>query len=483
MISFLFKVTVATMAGLVAPAAMYAGDGANGCVKSVAVVCTSAGGGQKVCATAGEGQAGVVCVAVCPSGTGPGSAEAAGPAHSVMVVPAAYPGIVEAVVEADEAENDPNAGWLGIHAEPVPDALAAQLGVDGNAMLIDNVVTDSPADEAGLQRYDIITGMNGEPLTGGFGDFAVRIREAGADTNVTLDVIRAGSPISVKATLGAHQGSDFNFKFEFAPDAEWQERIQTRGHFVEQDESGNWVMRDLGDVELPEDVRVMLPNFHGVNTQVFISDGGAQKVIEVNRDGETIKIEQDNDGPITVQRTENGQTTENTYDDLDALRAADPDAAEILEQQHEGAQMIKLNVGDLGDIEAHAEAWAEGMEDLSVEMEGSIEGMAEELGEHFQDITVRKMGDGAFWFSHGQGAAEAEGEAEGEEGAEPRFLFHALPSGKVQRSFMVKPNGEIEYRIRDGGDELVRTFADEDDLRRQDPELYERFKELKLSDE
>ena len=56
-------------------------------------------------------------------------------------------------------------GWLGVEIRPVDDAVAKQFGLKETAgALVNNVMTGTPAEKAGLKRGDIITGFNGQPV-------------------------------------------------------------------------------------------------------------------------------------------------------------------------------------------------------------------------------------------------------------------------------------------------------------------------------
>jgi serine peptidase DegS len=55
-------------------------------------------------------------------------------------------------------------GWIGIVAEDVPDAQAAQLGLPRGGVVVSNLYVGSPAQQAGLQPGDILLAIDGAPL-------------------------------------------------------------------------------------------------------------------------------------------------------------------------------------------------------------------------------------------------------------------------------------------------------------------------------
>ena len=97
--------------------------------------------------------------------------------------------------------------WLGVHTSPVSPVVAAQLGHEtGLYVILDLVVPESPAAQAGLVQYDILQKLddqiivNLEQLSG-----LVRSRKAG--DKVKLTVLRGGSEKVLEAELGEHSAA------------------------------------------------------------------------------------------------------------------------------------------------------------------------------------------------------------------------------------------------------------------------------------
>jgi len=91
---------------------------------------------------------------------------------------------------------------LGISYVPLNPAIAAQLGVnakDGAVVL--RVEAGGPAESAGLQRGDVITQIDGQPLQGDSG-LAEAINPHKPGDTVTLTVLRGSQSTQVKVTLG-----------------------------------------------------------------------------------------------------------------------------------------------------------------------------------------------------------------------------------------------------------------------------------------
>lgn len=86
----------------------------------------------------------------------------AGPAV-VEFAPAGEDVILSVVAAAEEGE----AGyWLGLECAPAGGALRAQLGLaEGHGLVLDGIVPDSPAEKAGLKKFDVVTHADGKATT------------------------------------------------------------------------------------------------------------------------------------------------------------------------------------------------------------------------------------------------------------------------------------------------------------------------------
>lgn len=81
-------------------------------------------------------------------------------------------------------------GFLGIRITPSDDGVT-----------VGGVMPDSPAAEAGLQEGDIITAVNGEPVSTPR-DLVQAVRTADAGDTLTLDITRNGDDQTIEVTLG-----------------------------------------------------------------------------------------------------------------------------------------------------------------------------------------------------------------------------------------------------------------------------------------
>jgi S1-C subfamily serine protease len=97
-------------------------------------------------------------------------------------------------------------GFLGIEAQDVDPAVAAQLGLSvQSGVLVHSFVNDaagaSPAQQAGLQANDVITAVNGTPVNNN-SDLSAALQNQGPGAKVSLTVARGNSTLTISVTLG-----------------------------------------------------------------------------------------------------------------------------------------------------------------------------------------------------------------------------------------------------------------------------------------
>lgn len=92
-------------------------------------------------------------------------------------------------------------GWLGVTIQPVTPELAKQFNLkEEKGVLIGDVIEDSPAEKARLQRGDVIVEYDGKEV-----DEPTSLRNMVANTppnkEVAIKILREGKPKTVKATI------------------------------------------------------------------------------------------------------------------------------------------------------------------------------------------------------------------------------------------------------------------------------------------
>jgi hypothetical protein len=91
--------------------------------------------------------------------------------------------------------------YLGVGVAPVPELLRRHVKLPAEmGLLVETVDQDSPAQNTGIERYDILEKIN-EQLLVNQEQFSVLIRSYRPGTQITLELIRANQPQTVSATL------------------------------------------------------------------------------------------------------------------------------------------------------------------------------------------------------------------------------------------------------------------------------------------
>ncbi len=93
-------------------------------------------------------------------------------------------------------------GWLGVSIQDVTPDLAKEFGAAENTgALVGDVMDDSPASKAKLERGDIITAYNGVPVRGS-NHLRGLVAETPPGTTVRLSVLRDKKPLDLSITIG-----------------------------------------------------------------------------------------------------------------------------------------------------------------------------------------------------------------------------------------------------------------------------------------
>ncbi len=110
--------------------------------------------------------------------------------------------LIKAVVPQLERAGAVTRGWLGVGVQDVSPALARALKVpQREGALLTQVNAGSPASRAGLKEEDVVVSIDGEKVTSA----SALTRTIGLkrpDATVSLAVVRAGKPLTVKVKLG-----------------------------------------------------------------------------------------------------------------------------------------------------------------------------------------------------------------------------------------------------------------------------------------
>lgn len=107
--------------------------------------------------------------------------------------------------EAPEPPIAPTQAWLGVELQDVDAEMAKALDLrDGEGALVNRVVDDSPAAEAGLQDGDVIVSFDGDRVRDA-GELTDAVRAARPGDRAPVVVIRDGAKKTIKVELGSRK--------------------------------------------------------------------------------------------------------------------------------------------------------------------------------------------------------------------------------------------------------------------------------------
>ena len=99
-------------------------------------------------------------------------------------------------------------GWLGVAVQNIaPDMLGAFELDDANGALVSGIVSDAPADEAGLRQGDVIVGFHGSAVEDSSA-LPGLVAVVAPGTTVEVEIIRNGERMTIPVTLGELEEDD-----------------------------------------------------------------------------------------------------------------------------------------------------------------------------------------------------------------------------------------------------------------------------------
>ncbi len=246
---------------------------------------------------------------------------------------------------------DQQKAYIGVRISPIPAPLAAHVGEDG--VMIVNVVEDSPAEQAGLERFDVIVAFDGQTIDSPQ-DLTTAAAAAEAGQMATITVLRGGRKQKLNITpASAPVTIDLRMMYDEPEETLLKDSVNMRGLTLRADPDGNWVMEDLGHLEglsgmlgkldaLDMDLQLKLDGCDqllgklGKDLDVYVQPGSsssssssctteAQVTVQINENGNVTTITSGPDGKIHVTTVDaDGQESEATYDSPEEFEKADP---------------------------------------------------------------------------------------------------------------------------------------------------------------
>jgi serine protease Do len=104
-------------------------------------------------------------------------------------------------------------GYMGITIQSLDEGLAKQFKApDIGGALVEDLIVGGPAEKAGIKNGDVIRKLNGQQI-GDSGQFTAMVTNLNPGAEVTVDTLRDGKPLTIKAILG-ERPSDLGVRAE-----------------------------------------------------------------------------------------------------------------------------------------------------------------------------------------------------------------------------------------------------------------------------
>lgn len=135
------------------------------------------------------------------------------------------------VVRADDKTAPAKEVYLGLKVEAVPAAMYSHLSgvlANGQGVLVDQVMKNSPAEKAGLRSNDVLLNFGDQKLTSPE-QLVKLVRHEKPGKEVDVRLIRAGKTMTSKVTLGEMQApsrQDQSRIYRFTPDEHVREMLK-----------------------------------------------------------------------------------------------------------------------------------------------------------------------------------------------------------------------------------------------------------------
>jgi len=195
--------------------------------------------------------------------------------------------------------------WLGVHAVPADAALKSHLGIEGDRLIVAQVIDDSPAKKAGVQQHDLLLKF-GDASIATIDDLLKAVDQSEGQA-AKLELIRGGKQQSLDVTVEKRPENQGALLAEQPVDGVVQGLI------------GNWIQQQAGNRQGggPMRWRILGPG---------VIDGNIEVRVEQANDAEgklpknlAIQVNKSGDSPAQIKVTRDGETWEVTEEKLDEL--------------------------------------------------------------------------------------------------------------------------------------------------------------------
>jgi len=197
---------------------------------------------------------------------------------STFLIAALVIGLTSGSAEAtkhEKSEAKSGSAWLGVYMQDIDKELAEAFDLETeDGVLVDDVIDDSPADEAGIRRGDVITGI-GESEVNKPQDLKDAVRALEPGDEVTIHVFRDGEKKGFSVELGSDKLTEYHLDFD-SPHGTWHDRSGNRffGTIFMGDEGG---YLGVSTIELSDQLAEYFSVDDGVLVSEVESDSPAEK--------------------------------------------------------------------------------------------------------------------------------------------------------------------------------------------------------------
>lgn len=116
--------------------------------------------------------------------------------------------LVEEIVADLEADGQIDRGWLGVQIRPVSEEVANVLGLEaGFGVMVEAVIAEAPAAEAGIAQGDIVLKFNGTAIEMAR-DLTRAVSRTAPGSDATVTVLRKGEELVLDVTLANRAEND-----------------------------------------------------------------------------------------------------------------------------------------------------------------------------------------------------------------------------------------------------------------------------------
>lgn len=238
--------------------------------------------------------------------------------------------------------------WIGARCFDLPDVVRAQLAIaDHQGVLVDDVVPDSPAEKAGLRRFDVVLSIEGQAL-----ESPRAVAEAVANSDgkeIAIEYLRGGKQHSLKVTPEPRP--------DFPPSGRDEVERAMRRWLERPDRPMSLRFFHPGMIIPPNDERpVALPDDM---TVTIAKKGGRPAEISVERGGESWRATEESLDELPrearryVERTLGAtlhRPRANTPSRKSTAEANEGGVAQRLQQKLQEIEDLKQKIGDLDEL-------------------------------------------------------------------------------------------------------------------------------------